>query len=353
MTAQKTALFQSHQKSGARFINFAGFCLPFCYRTGAAKEHLSARRHAALFDVSHMGRLRIQGKEALDFLARLLPAHAAALPAGEAQYSALLNEKGGIIDDLVVYCMQKGGDYLLCVNASAKEKDMAWIQKQGARFAVQVKDETAQWSLLALQGPDSLQIAEAVFQKPFSALKKFEFLEDGGRMFVRAGYTGEKGLEIYSPVSKAVETWEMLLSAGNVTPAGLGARDTLRLEMGYLLSGQDFDEARSLDAAGLSWLKKNPENYIGMHSAISEHEKLAGFVLKQPLGVPRSGCFVYDARGGRLGHVTSGAKSPSLEKMIGLAYIKKTCENFFVEIHGLKAPAEVRPPPFLKKNKIL
>lgn len=358
MSIKKTILFDHHKKLRARFIHFAGWRMPFSY-SSPGKEHLNTRQHGGLFDVSHMGELRIQGKEALGLLKNLLPTDIQNLQEGQAQYSALLNHQGGIIDDLIVYCLKYSEEYFLCVNAGQIFFVFEWIKKEAENYTVNLRNETDMWSLIAVQGPKALPLCEKVFQTSFSSLKRFHFKTLSGMLFSRTGYTGENGLEIYMPWKEAPGAWEPLLKEGggfSICPVGLGARDTLRLEMGYLLSGQDFNESRTLEAAGLSRLKRNPENYIGKNASLSNEEKLRGFVFEESsAGVPRKGNSVFSEKGDRIGVVTSGAKSPSLEKMIGLAYIKGSWENCLLEIHGQKSRAEFMKGPFLnhcqRRNK--
>ena len=342
MDVKKTVLFESHKNLGARFINFAGWRMPFSY-TNPGEEHLNVRRFGGLFDVSHMGEIRIHGKRALEVLKKLLPTDIQKLKEGEAQYSALLNYQGGIIDDIIVYCLSFCEDYFLCVNASSKEKVFSWICEVSKGFDVRVEDETDLWGLVAVQGPKSFSLCERIFKTSFLQLKKFQFQKKEGILFSRTGYTGEEGLEIYLPLDKTKVIWEILVEEGrkiSIFPAGLGARDTLRLEMGYLLSGEDFDETRTLKMAGLNWLNRNPEGYIGKTSTLPDKgERLKGFIVEEPSGVPRKGCVVLSEEGISTGVVTSGAKSPTLEKMIGLAYIKGEGDQFFLEIHGQKVRA--------------
>ena len=358
MDIKKTILFDHHKKWGARFIHFAGWRMPFSY-SSPGKEHLNTREHGGLFDVSHMGELRIQGKEALDLLKKLLPTDIQNLREGEAQYSALLNHQGGIIDDLIVYCLKFSEEYLLCVNAERVFVVVEWIEKEAKNYNIHLSDETDRWGLIAVQGPKALLLSEKVFQTSFTDLKRFCFRVLNDMLFSRTGYTGEDGLEIYIPWKEVPPVWEYLLKEGkkfSVCPVGLGARDTLRLEMKYLLSGQDFNENRTLEAAGLGWLKKNPDNYIGKDVSLSNEEKLKGFILEESsAGVPRKGDRVFSEKGEQIGVVTSGAKSPSLEKMIGLAYIKENWKNCLLEIHGQKCRAKFTKGPFLnhyqRRNK--
>ena len=354
MLIKKTVLFESHKKLGARFIDFAGWRMPFSY-TSSGEEHLNTRQFGGLFDVSHMGELRVQGKEALNLLKKLLPTNIQNLKEGQAQYSALLNYQGGMIDDIIVYCLNFSEEYFLCVNSGRVSLGFEWMKKEAQNYDVSLRDETDIWGLIAVQGPRAFPLCEKIFAMSFSSLaKRFYFQEMDGILFSRTGYTGEEGMEVYLPLERAVEVWELLLAEGkklSVFPVGLGARDTLRLEMAYLLSGQDFDETRTLQEAGLGWLNRNPEDYIGKKASLAKKgENLRGFILTEPSGIPRKGHTVFSEEGERIGIVTSGAKSPTLEKMIGLAYIKGDWQKCLLEIHGQKVKAHLVKGPFLNIN---
>ena len=328
--------------------------MPFSY-TNPGEEHLNTRQFGGLFDVSHMGELRILGRDTLTFLKKLLPTDIQKLKEGQAQYSALLNHQGGIIDDIIVYCLKFSEEYFLCVNAGRVSFVFEWIKKEAENYDVSLKDETDMWGLIAVQGPRALLLCERVFKTSFSSLaRKFRFQKMDNILFSRTGYTGEEGMEIYLPLNQTLETWDCLLEKGrelSVFPVGLGARDTLRLEMAYLLSGQDFDETRTLKEAGLDWLNRNPEDYVGKKTSLTgKKEKLRGFIIEKPSGIPRKGHTIFSEEGERIGFVTSGAKSPALEKMIGLAYIKGDRQGCLLEIHGQKVRACLIKGPFLKIN---
>ena len=352
---KKTPLFLSHKAKGARFISFAGWQMPFSY-TNPKAEHLQTRHTGGLFDVSHMGQIRIKGQNSFPFLERLLPSSLKSLEGGQALYSVLCLENGGLIDDLILYAFSKK-DCLLCVNAGTKDKDLNWIKSQLKKENVSIQDESDDWALIAVQGPRSFELCSAVFPS-IKKIPRFHFIEREGCLFARTGYTGEKGFEIYIPSSQADLFWERFLKKGrdfSIGPVGLGARDTLRLEMAYLLSGQDFDETKSPLQAGLSWLINSEADYVGRLALFKQKKegnnlKLKGFIVEEPSGVPRKGCLLYSKNGNLVGEVTSGAKSPSLEKMIGLAYIQKGIEEFYVDIRGSQARACLAPTPFLKQK---
>lgn len=357
----KTPLFKSHESQGARFVDFAGWKMPLVY-TRPMQEHLNVRKNGGLFDVSHMGEIRITGKDSLPFLQKILPTDTRKLKTGEAQYSVFCNENGCLIDDLIVYALSEKEDYLLCVNAIHKDKDLKWIESQNNFKNLKIEDQSQDWGLIAVQGPKSFALIQKVFPSiPLSQLKRFHFLFVNKCLFSRTGYTGEEGLEIYIPWDKTESIWSKLLEEGkafSISPIGLGARDTLRIEMGYLLAGQDFNTNRTPFEAGLSWLLKNPENYIGKNaletfkqSKMQEEafQVLKGFVTTQSMGIPRQGQIVFSEKGERIGEVTSGAKSPSLEKMIGMAYIKGQNEKCLIEIHDSRILAEFVDTPFLNR----
>ena len=355
---KKTPFFESHKNQGARFISFSGWQMPFSYKSPAL-EHHQVRKSGGLFDVSHMGQIRIRGKDSLVFLERLLPANLKSLSTGKACYSILCSQTGGLIDDLIVYVCSEGEDYLLCVNSSAKDKDLAWIKSQLNKENVCIEDESDFWALIAIQGPKSFDLCKRVFPSiPFHKIPAFQFMEtEGSCLFSRTGYTGEKGFEIYVPKDKAYLLWDNFLEEGEVfsiSPIGLGARDTLRLEMAYLLSGQDFDETRSPLQAGLSWLLKSEEDYVGKQALLKQkmegnYSKLKGFIVEELSAVPRKGCQLYSNDGKLVGVVTSGAKSPSLDKMIGLAYIQGEQKEYYLDIRGSKAKISIVQTPFLKR----
>lgn len=353
--SHKTPLFQSHKNLKARIIDFAGWHLPFCY-TSPGEEHLNTRKSGGLFDVSHMGEFRVKGKGSLSFLQNLLPTDIQNLETGQARYSVFCSRKGGLIDDLIIYALSRGEEYLLCVNAATREKDWLWLQSFSSGADVKMIDESAEWGMVAVQGPQSLDLCERVFSGSgvdFRSLRRFHFAWAGNILISRTGYTGEEGVELYIPWEKTLETWEILVEQGrelSIGPVGLGARNTLRLEMAYLLSGQDFNESHTPLEAGLSRLMTNKGDYVGKKELekSSVSEKLSGFIVEEPSGIPRTGHPVLSGQGEPVGVVTSGAQSPSLEKMIGLAYIKEEAGDCFVNIHGSSSKITRVSGPFLK-----
>ena len=353
--SHKTPLFQTHKDLNARFIDFAGWRLPFSY-TSPGEEHLNTRRFGGLFDVSHMGELRVKGMGSLPFLQNLIPTNIQNLNTGQARYSVLCNREGGLTDDLIIYALSHGEDYLLCVNAATRERDLLWLKSFSHTADVTVTDESSRWGMVAVQGPRAFDLCEKVFSKgDFRSLKRFHFIWVEDIMVSRTGYTGEEGVELYIPWDKTLKVWEVLVEQGCeffVRPVGLGARNTLRLEMAYLLSGQDFDESRTPREAGLSWLMTNKGDYVGKKGIEkrSVSERLCGFIVEGPSGIPRTGHPVLSDEGESVGLVTSGAQSPSLEKMIGLAYIREGAEDCFVNIHGSPAKITRVSGPFLKHS---
>ncbi|MCY4321242.1 MAG: glycine cleavage system aminomethyltransferase GcvT [Bdellovibrionaceae bacterium] len=353
---KKTILFESHKIQKAKFISFAGWQMPFSY-SSPAQEHYHVRKTGGIFDVSHMGQIRIKGKDSRIFLEKLLPSNLENLYPGKAIYSVLCLHTGGLIDDLILYSYS-AEDYLLCVNSAFKDKDLEWIKSQHKKENLWIQDESEKWGLIAIQGPCCFKFCEKIFPTvKFNKIKKFHFIEQDSCLFARTGYTGEDGFEVYIPREKALPIWNKMIIEGrefSILPIGLGARDTLRLEMAYLLSGQDFDESKTPLQAGISWLLKNPKNYIGKDAILKQKEqgdysKLQAFVMEEAISVPRTGYAVYSETGKKIGEVTSGAKSPSLDKMIGLAYIKGNNENCWIDIRGSKMKANIVSKPFLKR----
>ena len=353
---KKTVLFESHKNQGAKFINFAGWRMPFSY-SSPSQEHLQVRQSGGIFDVSHMGQICIKGKDSLTFLERLLPSDLKTLYPGKALYSVLCLPTGGMIDDLIVYCLSPE-EYLLCVNSAYKDKDLKWIKSQKNKEELLIQDESEQWTLIAIQGPQCFKLAQRLFPSiDFKQIKKFHFLEQDSCLLARTGYTGEEGFEFYIPQERGLAIWKKMLKEGkelSIQPIGLGARDTLRLEMAYLLSGQDFDESKSPLQAGLDWLLKNPENYIGKSAILEQkaqgnYHQLQAFIIEDLSAVPRKGYSIHSKTGEVIGEVTSGAKSPNLDKMIGLGYIPKERESCWIDIRGDKIKAQIVSKPFLKR----
>jgi aminomethyltransferase len=359
-TARKTALHDIHDELGARLVEFAGYEMPITY-DGIVAEHLRVREAVGLFDVSHMGEILVRGPGALGFLETITTNRASSLDVGGVQYSAMCYEDGGFIDDLLVYRLSDA--YMLVVNAANHAKDLEWIRSH-AGSDVEIDDASDRTALIAVQGPKSEPVASAVVEADLPDLPYYRSIETraaGSRALVsRTGYTGEDGFEIYVDPDVAPELWGSLMDAGaahGIGPAGLGARDTLRLEMGYALYGNDIDETRTPVEANLMWitrLKKGP--FIGSEAIAKVREegpsrRLVGFVL-EGRGVPRHGYRIL-VDGEPAGEVTSGTFSPSLRKGIGMGYVPDgTGGGIAIEIRGTAAPADIVALPFYRHGSV-
>ena len=348
-----TPLFESHKKCGAKIIPFAGWKMPLEF-SNARKEHLSVRKSIGIFDVSHMGEIQIKDPKALEFLSSILTNNVQDLKENSCQYTLMCNEQGGILDDMILYCLKKPSDYLLCVNAGNTEKILKWMKSFSK---ISIEDVSLKWGQIAVQGPDSKKLLEKIF--PNLQLKRFQFdffnFLGERHLISRTGYTGEKGFEILSPSHKVLKLWEELLSL-KANPIGLSARNTLRLEMKYPLYGSDMDEKISPYTMGLTWACKNKSDFIGKKACFTETDRRwVGFEVLEKSGIPRRSYTVFSEDKERIGVVTSGVFSPSLEKMIGLALVKKDFSRqgsrFFVQIHGNMVRSQVVSTPFYVLNK--
>lgn len=361
---RKTALFGVHERLGGKMVPFAGFAMPVQY-DGILAEHRRTREHVALFDVSHMGEVWFRGPGALDAVNALITNDLGRVRVGRAQYSAMCAEDGGIVDDLICYRVAEDA-ILVCVNASNRAKDFAHMQAQLARLGVtgvDVTDEGDAWSQIAVQGPRAMELAGRVFDDKIASLRPFRVR---GRSFAghdvwvsTTGYTGERGVEIYCPNEVAVELWETLERQGKdlgVGPAGLGARDTLRLESAYCLYGNDIDDTTTPLEAGLGWVTRlDKPSFVGRAALLAQKEAgpkraLVGLEVFDR-GIPRHDYPVF-ARGGQeaVGKVTSGTKSPSTGRSIGLAYVpvglSAAGTELDVDCRGRRKPAVVVETPF-------
>ncbi len=356
----KTPLCDEHIKLGARMVDFAGWYMPVQY-IGLREEHNNVRTNVGLFDVSHMGEIRFRGPQALSTLEWLTTNDVAKLGDGEAQYSLLPNETGGLVDDIIIYCVKKDTDYMVCVNASNKDKDFGWMTKNN-KGAI-ITDESSEWAQIAVQGPKALALVDKVLGNKASQMKSFTFQigKFKGETTVTAttGYTGEKGCEIFVKASVAAALWQELLKQGQefgVSAIGLGARDTLRTEMKYSLYGHEIDDVHNPFAAGLGWvIKPSKKDFMGKAPMLAGKEKglsqlLIGFKMLDK-GIPRQGYDLFDQNGQNIGKVTSGTVSPTLDEPIGIAYIatQHAAEGseFFVDIRGRKVKAKVCKTPFV------
>lgn len=353
--ARSLPLHHQHAKRGAKFIEFAGWQVPLSY-SGIRDEHEAVRRHAGLFDVSHMGKFRIRGVEAYGFLERVLSNGLRKIGPGRALYSWILNERGGAIDDVIVYQIDRS-HFFMIVNAATREKDFRWLESQRER-GVELADESDEKIILAVQGPESGKVIEKLWGREAASIPPFHFLAKhagGGEIFLAAtGYTGERGFEIVAGKEEAAGLFDGLLEAG-VRPAGFGARDTLRLEAGLLLYGQDMDENVSPLEAGLSWVCDFGKEFMGRRALIAEKEnglkkRLAAFELTET-GIARHGHDVC-REGQKIGTVTSGTYAPTLEKSIGLAYVPppqaEAGSEFSIRIREKEVRARAVRLPFYK-----
>lgn len=342
-------------------VEFAGWEMPVQYH-GVIEEHLAVRSHAGLFDVSHMGEIEVRGTGALEFCQYATANDVARLHLHQAQYNLLLNERGGVVDDVIIYRVNSDA-YFICVNASNREKDFHWLSER-ATGAVEVEDQSSQYAQLALQGPLAAKILQPLAQAALDEIKPFHFVfADVSAircMVARTGYTGEDGFELYCQAPDAERLWSNLIEAGapqGLVPVGLGARDTLRLEKAYPLYGHELDESTTPLEAGLGWVVKfTKPSFIGRDVLVRQKaagvtRKLVGLELLRA-GIARSEYPLFNHES-KVGQVTSGTKSPSLGKAIALGYvIREEAElgNVLeVEIRGRKVPGKVVSTPFYRR----
>jgi aminomethyltransferase len=334
-----------HIALGAKMVEFAGYSMPISY-TGINEEHAAVRTNAGVFDVSHMGEFIVKGEHALDLIQRVTTNDASKLTNGKAQYSALTNDEGGIVDDLIVYCLEANKAYMLVVNAANIEKDWNWISKHNTKKAElhNISDKTA---LLAIQGPNATRIMQAltdvdVLNLPYYTFAKGKFAGVDNVLISATGYTGAGGIEIYfeDKGNDAETIWNAIFSTGGpqgLRAIGLGARDTLRLEMGYCLYGNDIDDTTSPLAAGLGWITKFSKDFTAKpileeQKAAGVQQKLVGFEMVEK-GIPRQGYEIKDFSGATIGRVTSGTQSPSLGKAIGMGYVRTVFAGIDTKIY--------------------
>ena len=360
-TLKRTPLHDVHVALGARMVPFAGYEMPVQYPGGVMAEHKAVRTAAGLFDVSHMGEVLVRGPQALDFLNHVTSNNVAALAAGQAQYSGLLSEQGTFIDDCLVYRFDD--HYMVVVNASNAEKDLAHLRAHAGRFDVQVEDVSERTALLALQGPRAQEVLARHTDADLEGVKYYHFTVGTVAgvpevVISRTGYTGEDGFELYFDASRAPAVWNALTAQGDVTPAGLGARDTLRLEMGMALYGNDIDDGTTPYEANLAWIVKLAKgDFVGREALVRQKEagiprRLVGFTIDERGAIPRHGYPVF-FDGQPSGEVRSGTMSPSLGIPIGTCYLPAAGAGegsaFEVEIRGRRVPARVVKPPFYKQ----
>lgn len=357
---RKTPLYDRHVAAGAKLAEFAGYEMPIMY-AGIVSEHRRVRTTAGIFDVSHMGEFYVHGPGALASLERVTTNRVAALKEGRVQYTALCREHGGFVDDLLVYRLP--GRYMLVVNASNRDKDFDWIRSHLGAGAT-LEDASDETGLVAIQGPASEAVLSKVADADVRGLRYYSsaYTTVAGKSVLvsRTGYTGEDGFEVYSSPDETPVIWDALFAAGKahgVEPIGIGARDTLRLEMGYALYGNDIDETRTPVEANLMWITKlDKGDFIGRDAIarrVSEgpRETLVGFELLER-GVPRHGQRIL-AGGREVGVVTSGSFSPTFEKGIGMGYVQPgTSGGIEVEIRERRVSAKVVPVPFYRKGSV-
>jgi len=358
---KNTALTETHEALGAKMVPFAGYNMPVQYE-GINIEHETVRQAVGVFDVSHMGEFLIDGEHALELIQKVSSNDASKLAIGKAQYSCLPNDYGGIVDDLIIYKI-KEEQYLLVVNASNIEKDWNWIQSKND-VGAKIRDLSEDYSLLAIQGPKAIEAMQSITSHDLSAIKFYNFVvgDFAGVEHViisATGYTGSGGFEIYCKNSDAKQIWDKVFEAGadfGIKPIGLAARDTLRLEMGYCLYGNDIDDTTSPIEAGLGWITKFTKDFTNSEAIKAEKErgienKLIAFELDER-GIPRQGYDIVDHNGNKIGRVTSGTMSPSLGKGIGLGYVPKVFADFHskinIQIRKKAIPATVIKLPFYK-----
>ncbi len=324
METKKTIFYDEHVKHKGKMVPFAGWSLPVEYASHGLKvEHKATRSDVGLFDVSHMGEIRILGEGALVEIQNLLTQDFSKLKAGKAKYSLMLNDEGGVVDDLIVYCIEENKNYLLCVNASNIDKDLSWIQKNVTKC--EVIHESDKWAQVAIQGPKAMEKLIAQFPELFE-LKRFSWYElkkYGSKVMVaRTGYTGEDGVEIFMTHDVALEIWNQILPMGML--CGLGARNTLRIEAGYPLYGQELGEDMNPLEAGLGWtIKLDKPDFIGKASLIKKNKEfeLIAITTDEKL-IPREKYIILNKDKKEIGHVTSGTLSPTLDKPIAMALVK-------------------------------
>ena len=360
---KNTPFTHKHVALGAKMAPFAGYNMPISY-TGINDEHLAVRNNAGVFDVSHMGEFILKGENALDLIQRVTSNDASKLTAGKAQYSCLPNDEGGIVDDLLVYCIEENKVYMLVVNASNIEKDWNWISKHNTK-GVEMHDISDKTCLLAIQGPNAASMLQPLTSIELVNLKyytfaKGEFAGVPNVLVSATGYTGAGGIEIYfeDKDGAAEKIWDAIFEVGGpkgLKPIGLGARDTLRLEMGFCLYGNDIDDTTSPLEAGLGWITKFTKEFTSrskfeQQKAAGVTSKLVGFEMVDK-GIPRHDYEIKDAAGKVIGKVTSGTQSPSLQKAIGLGYVNTAFatqdSEIFIAVRDKLLKARVVKVPFL------
>lgn len=349
---KNTALTKTHEALGAKMVPFAGYNMPVSYE-GVNIEHETVRKDVGVFDVSHMGEFLVEGPKALELIQKVTTNDASKLTVGKAQYSCLPNETGGIVDDLIIYRI-KDETYLLVVNASNIDKDWEHISKYNDAIGAEMRNLSDNYSLLAIQGPKAIEAMQSITSVDLSTIKFYNFVVSDfagvEHVIISAtGYTGSGGFEIYCKNSEVQQVWDKVFEAGadfGIKPIGLAARDTLRLEMGYCLYGNDIDDTTSPLEAGLGWITKFSKEFVNSENFAKEKaegskRKLVAFQLEER-GIPRAGYPILNSDGKEIGKVTSGTMSPSLSKGIGLGYVT-------TEFSKVDTPIQIQ----IRKNSVL
>ena len=365
---KRTPLNEAHRRLGGRMVEFGGWDMPVQYPAGTVNEHLRTRTHAGLFDVSHMGEVDVRGRDAIAFVNRLTSNDVSKLVDGQAHYTALTTPQGTVIDDLLVYRLAED-HLLLVVNAGTTDKDWEWIKSHHAGENVELRNASAEYCQLALQGPDAISILQQLTETNLAEIKYYHFTRgkvDGiDAIISRTGYTGEDGFEVYAAPEKAEQLWNKILDAGNygtdegVMPCGLAARNTLRLEAGMALYGHEIDENTTLLEANLGWITKlNKGDFIGREALAKQKEegikrKLIGFEVTDR-GIARDEQDIL-VNGERVGRATSGSPAPFLKKNIGMGYVPKELSAvgtaIEIDVRGRMVAAQIVPLPFYKRAK--
>lgn len=362
---KRTPLYEQHRQLGARLVEFGGWEMPVQY-SGILEEHRAVRTRAGLFDVSHMGEFSVKGTGALAFLQHLVPNDVSRLAINQALYTQLCQPDGGVVDDLLIYHLADT-TYMLVVNAGNIDKDFAWIEQQSAGYEVQLTNQSYETGLIALQGPAALAILQPLTKVELAPIAYYHcapgVVSRANCLISRTGYTGEDGFELYCSADEVVDLWQDLLAAGKehgLLPAGLGARDTLRLEAGMCLYGHELDEQTNPLEARLGWsVKLKTGDFIGRDALLKVKEagpkrKLIGIVMMDR-GIPRGGYALYDTNGQRIGALTSGTRGLSVQKDIGMGYVDAdhavVGETVLVDIRGKQAAAQIVALPFYKRKK--
>lgn len=362
---KKTPLNAAHRALGGKMVYFGGWDMPVQYPAGVIEEHIATRTRAGLFDVSHMGEIWVEGPDAIPFVNRITTNDVTKLVDGQAHYSALPNEDGGVVDDLLVYRFAEDR-LLLVVNAGTTDKDWEWINKNKGNENISLRNASSEYCQIAIQGPKSVEILQKLTETDLAPIGYYHFTEgkvDGVAAIIsRTGYTGEDGFEVYAAADRAEQLWNKLLETGKehgILPCGLAARNTLRLESAMSLYGHELSDEISTLEANLGWITKLQKgDFIGRDQIADLKEngltrKLIGFEMKEP-GIARDGFDIY-VDDEKVGVVTSGSPAPFLKKNIGLAFLQPEFANvgqeIRIDVRGKRLAAEVVPTPFYKRER--